>query len=193
MNLERKSLPLSDVKTDDAGLLAGYANVFGNVDRAGEIVEQGAFVNLDSFLKDGFLAVDHDWSVPVGYFTSAKQDEHGLYVEARFHDTTRAQEVRQVVLERLAAGKSVGMSIGYRVLADEWTDGVRYLSQVELFEASVVTVPANPAAQVLGAKSIEPDFESIADSADKAIEDLVSQTRLVRSYLSYLYRKHIRS
>lgn len=202
--IERKVLYDPDILEVDetAGTLKGYANVFGNVDRAGEVVAKGAFVNLDEFYKNGFLAVDHDWSVPVGFISLVQQDEKGLYVEAVFHDTPRGQEVRKVVTDRLLAGKSVAMSIGYRVLADEWVDGIRHLTQVELFEASVVTVPANPKALVVEAKATEPVVTDtlvthyvvtgIQEAAEAAVEEVGAKAQLVRSYLSYLQRKHFR-
>lgn len=182
MNIERKVSYEPEFQVVDLtnGQLKGYANVFGNLDRNGEVVAKGAFVNLDSFLKNGFLAVDHDWSIPVGYLDVAQQDERGLYIEAVLHDTPKGQEVRQVITERLKAGKSVGMSIGYKVLADEWVDGVRHLTQVELFEASVVTVPANPKAIVIEAKAVEPEAP---------VEVIDNSLPAKRAYLAYLDRR----
>jgi Phage head maturation protease len=52
------------------------------------------------------------------------------------------------------------MSIGYRVKSAEKRNGVRYLAEIDVMEASVVTVPANPQAQVSAIKQSDPQLES---------------------------------
>ncbi|OJU63050.1 MAG: hypothetical protein BGO01_03690 [Armatimonadetes bacterium 55-13] len=155
MNIERKALALDAATIDENGTLTGYASTFGNIDRHNEVVEKGAFGNLDVFLRDGWITVNHDWdALPVASITSAVQDDKGLRITAHFHSDERSQQVRTIVAERLARGKSVSLSIGYVVLEDETTaEGVRLLKSIDLFEVSVVTVPANPQALVTGAKS----------------------------------------
>jgi len=160
--MEHLFLELKSANISDAGELSGYGNVTGNLDRAGEIVMPGAYKNLDEFVRSGFGAVGHDWKQPVAMIAEAREDANGLYVRMPFHTTQEAQDCRKIVQERLAAGKTVGLSIGYRVLEDEWktTEGrqVRYLKSLEVYEVSVVTVPANPAALVLSAKGGKVDM-----------------------------------
>ena len=156
--IERKSLPV-ELKIDDAnGTVTLYASVFGNVDHQGEMIVPGAFKNLDQFIIDGWLAVNHDWSeMGVASIDSATQDPHGLLVTANWYSTEDAQEARTIVKERMARGKSVKASIGYKVIEDtvETADGkpIRVLKAIELIEVSVVNLPANPLAQVSTVKS----------------------------------------
>ena len=40
---------------DDTGRFEVYAAVFGNVDRQGDVIVQGAFKDLDKFVRDGWV------------------------------------------------------------------------------------------------------------------------------------------
>lgn len=141
---------------DGAGIITGYGSTFGNVDSMKERVIPGAFKDtIPDFLRDGFIALGHDWSgLPIATPVSAQEDDTGLLFTAEFHTTDEAQKVRQVVRERLAREKSVKLSIGYEVIEDrKGKDDVRELVKLRLFEVSVVTVPANSLADVTDAKS----------------------------------------
>src|SRR5690242_11429373 len=102
------------------GHAIGAAAVMGNIDRGGDCIFPGAFKGcLPGFLKDGFISLGHDWSgLPIGLPVSAKEIGNQLVCEYSYHDTEDAQAARQVALERQAAGKSVGLSIGFAV--DTW-------------------------------------------------------------------------
>jgi len=143
---------------DLAGTVELYAAVFGNVDRSAELIAPGAFSNLDQFVKDGWLAINHNWSdLGIATIESAVQDARGLKITARYHTTPAAQAARAVVKERIDRGKAVKASIGYRVLesesqAQEQGDTVRVLKSIELYEVSIVNLPCNPEAGVSAAK-----------------------------------------
>lgn len=176
--MNRLNLELKDATVSDAGELAGYGNVTQNVDRAGEIVMPGAYANLAEFVRDGFGAVGHDWKHPVAMIEEAREDPKGLYVRMKFHSTAGAQQCRTIVQERLGAGKSVGLSIGYHVIEDEWkTENgktIRYLNSIELYEVSIVTVPANPLALVTSAKdglADEPSLIAHSNAVVDAVEE----------------------
>lgn len=140
------------LKLSDAGEFEGYAAVFGNIDRVGDRIEQGAFTNLEYLLEKGALLWQHDAREVVGLLTRVQQDDYGLKVAGRFHTTPRAQEVRTIIKERTEAGKPTPMSIGYMPVQWEWETAsngqvVRVLKRVEVYEVSFVAVPANPLAQ----------------------------------------------
>lgn len=157
MEIERKVCPTAELKMLDegAGTLTGYASVFGVVDRVNERTRPGAFSNsLPGFVKDGFITWSHDWSQPVATVTDAVEDSTGLKITAEFHGTEAGQAARQWAKERLARGKSVGLSIGYRTLRSELADDmVTDLVELDLYEVAIVTVPCLPAAQATSAKS----------------------------------------
>lgn len=158
---EEKILSLAEAKLDgnDPGRLTGYASVFGGVDSYGDTIVPGAYTaTIPKFLKDGFIPWGHDWSgYPVATPDRAKEDDHGLWIEAVFHTDAESQRARQIVSERLERGKSMGLSIGYQAKSFDFTemDGrqVRRLTEIDLMEVSLVSVPADDAARVSSVKA----------------------------------------
>jgi HK97 family phage prohead protease len=155
--VEYKLFDAPEVKMsgDGSGFLTGYASSHQNFDSVRERVVKGAFAaGLADFMRDGFIAVGHNWSaLPIATPVEAKEDDFGLKVVGEFHSTKEAQDARTVIKERLDRGKSVKLSIGYEVLDDERTDEGRLLKALKLYEWSYVTVPANHLAAVTSAKS----------------------------------------
>lgn len=182
--LEYKILnPELNLSTEGAGELSGYGSTFVNWDSVRERPIKGAFArHLKAFTDDGFIAVGHDWSaLPVASVTDAYEDDHGLFFKAAFHSTPEAQAARTVTTERLARGKSVKLSIGYEVLQDEYVEEGRLLKDVKLYEISLVTVPANQAATVTGAKSLLPDGMPLVDYSDAVLAAVKEFDRRVSS------------
>lgn len=143
---------------DGNGTVSGYGSTFGNFDSVKESVQKGAFRDtLPKFLRDGFVALNHDWDgLPIATVSNAYEDEKGLFVEAEFHGDERSQQARRVFQERLERGKSVSMSIGYKVLDAAPVQGGRALKRLELYEVSLVNVPANEMAVVSDVKAANP-------------------------------------
>lgn len=159
MSLERKTLAVEGKAADD-GTFTLYAAAFNNVDRQGEAIAPGAFTNLPEFVKSGWIALNHEWDdLPLATVESAEQDGYGLKLTCRWHSTDDAQAARTVVKERMERGKAVKCSIGFRTTRDRWEDRdgrrVRVLEEIELYEASIVNLPANPLAEVTAAKSMD--------------------------------------
>ena len=158
--LETKAFDCEIKSLDDAGRFKIYFSIFGNVDRAKEIVDPGAYRNLDEFVRSGWIGINHQMErLPIAYVTSAIQDAKGLLVEGQFHSTPEAQNCRTVVLERMRAGKSVPGSVGYKVIdgTPDYVGGerIKRLKTIDLYECSFVNLPANPKAELMSAKSLE--------------------------------------
>lgn len=153
-------LKFSDVKQNEAGqdvfTFEGYASTFGNVDFDGDVIEKGAFEA--SLLKrtPKLLLLHNSRDLPLGILTEVREDDTGLFVKAEMPlDDDR---VRGGVMPLMKQGALSDMSIGFTVGSDETIDGIRHISEVELFEVSLVTFPANPEAQVTGTK----DWKALA-------------------------------
>ena len=154
---------------DGNGSCTGYAYTFGNFDRVGEKIVPGAFKNLDDFVQNGFVALGHDWDCPVGIPVSLIEDEAGGLLAFDWHGMDDAQECRQYVQERRAAGKSVAMSIGYRVNDCKSVPEGLLLTDLTLYEISIVTVPANPLALVTSVKGALPAGEPFTDHSESVL------------------------
>lgn len=141
---------------DEAGVFSGYASVFDVVDNQNDRIRKGAFGrSLRERGMDVRLLWQHKTDEPIGVFTDIKEDSHGLYVKgALLLEVQRAQEAYAL----LRSGAMNGMSIGYSVRRAEYDDvtGVRNILDVDLFEVSLVTFPANEAATVLSVKDAKP-------------------------------------
>jgi len=177
-NLELKRLVVSDAKVkiaeDGTGTFSGYGSVFGNLDAANERVVAGAFSNcIDRFVKDGWIAVSHEWGdLPIATVDSAIEDEFGLFITGTFHSTPAAQEARTVCIERLARGKTVGLSIGYFVIKSTPNNGVLDLLELDLREVSIVNAPCNRMAGVVEAKAegtVVPQAQLFSEECDAAL------------------------
>lgn len=96
---------------------SGSASVMGVMDRGGDVIGLGAFTPvLPAFLKDGVVTLGHDWGgTPIGYPETAEEKGRNLETEWEYHSTDKAQEARTVAVERLAKGKSVGLSVGFSI------------------------------------------------------------------------------
>jgi HK97 family phage prohead protease len=136
---------------EDVGTFEGYGAVFGNTDRHNEVIMPGAFRR--SLLENGMpsLIWQHDSKQPIGIYTSVKEDEHGLYVRGQLNlFVQKGKEAWQLLKQGALSGLSVGF-ITQRDKIDEET-GTRQLEDIDLFEISLVTFPANPMAKVVNVK-----------------------------------------
>lgn len=137
-----------DVKAvDEKGFFSGYGSVYNVIDAYNERVAPGAFANsLRTWASRGRLPPalwQHRSAEPVGPFTKMIEDERGLYVEGQLlvDDVQRAREARA-----LMQAKAVdGLSIGFNSIVEEWDkeQGLITLKEIDLWEVSIVTFPAN--------------------------------------------------
>jgi HK97 family phage prohead protease len=181
--LPHKTFDVEVKQLDEAGSFSLYAAIFGNVDRQGDVIEPNSFQNLDEFVKDGWIALNHDQAgLPIAVIDAATQDATGLLVTGRFHSTPLAQEVRTVVRERMAAGKGVKCSLGY-VTDDETFErddlgrSIRHIKALSIYEASFVNLPSNPMAEVQSIKSFQPGSTNPESEAEVSEATLVDTLR----------------
>lgn len=135
----------------DDGFFSGYGSVFEVLDSYREIVKPGAFLkSIADWTQKGRMPPvlwNHDGNQVIGVYTLMREDERGLYVEGQLL-TDAVQKAREVHAA-LKVGAISGMSIGYTVVKAQDADkGVRRLTELSLWEISIVTFPANEAARV---------------------------------------------
>lgn len=144
---------------DHDGVFEGYASVFGVVDQGMDVVARGAFAKSLGRRKVKMLW-QHDMAQPIGVWDDIYEDERGLFVRGRL---LKEVEKGREAMALLRAGAIDSMSIGYRTMESipEADGRVRKLTEVDLFEISLVTFPMLPDAKVTAVKSIKTirDFE----------------------------------
>ncbi|SOC07663.1 HK97 family phage prohead protease [Rhodobacter maris] len=149
------------VQVADGLRLEGYASLFGQPDQGGDCVQPGAFARALARLKARGGSVkmlwQHDPAEPIGVWEEIVEDARGLYVKGRLlPEVARAREAAALI----GAGAIDGLSIGYRTIAAERDGkGQRLLSELELWEVSLVTFPMLREARV-AAKSGGPEAEA---------------------------------
>jgi HK97 family phage prohead protease len=145
--------------------IQGFASIFGNRDSQGDIVVKGAFARTLKEREDVKVLWQHDRARPIGKQESAYENDQGLAVTGVLSDTSF---VRDEVLPLVKDGVVNGLSIGYDVAAggEEQSKDGNLLKDLELFEWSIVTFPANERARVTEVKSV-----SIGDAQGDAHAD----------------------
>lgn len=151
------------------GTFEGYASVFGVIDSQRDRVHAGAFkASIQNRDKPVQLLWQHQWDKPIGVITSLFEDAHGLYLKGKLLlDVAQAREAYAL----LKAGVVRGLSIGYSVKRSRRNidSGIRELLELNLWEISLVTQPANEAAQVTVVKSrVTDDMEGLMNAIDRA-------------------------
>lgn len=140
------------------GYISGYASVFGNKDSYGDVVIKGAFRNFLSRLANTGKVVPvfygHNMEDPkanIGRVLRLAEDDYGLKFDAQLD--LSGDTYGRIVYEQLKDGRLDSMSFGYQVLDYSMERDVTELKELELFEVSVVPIPANPAALVTEVKA----------------------------------------
>lgn len=144
--------------TGDDGTLEGYASVFGVKDLYDDVIAAGAFVrSLGEHKSAGTMPAmlwQHDPSEPIGVWTEMAEDAKGLKIKGRLAlDTSRGKEAHAL----LKMGALNGLSIGF--VSKQWAydkdTGVRTLTEIDLWEVSLVTFPANGKTRITNVKSCD--------------------------------------
>ena len=176
-----------ELKADEVGGVSGFFSTYDKTpDSYGDIIEPGAFTEtLKKREESGHpfpLCFNHDFSAVIGAVDKVEDTEKGPYIEAHFLDTDLAKDVRKM----LQSGAIYQFSFAYDVLGwrepneEEKKAGVtNVLTKIEVFEVSIVTVPANQNAVVTdvkaGRRNRKAD-EDIIRNCIKSLESLLDES-----------------
>ena len=159
--MEERLYKSFELKEGENGIVEGYASTWTKTpDSYGDIVIKGAFTDtLKKRKATGHpfpLCFNHDFDQIIGAVFEAEEDDYGLKIRASFLDTPAAQEKRELVKE----GIVWQFSFAYSVLGseapteEEKKQGIfQKLTKLDLYEVSLVTVPANQTAVVTEIKN----------------------------------------
>lgn len=161
--MQYKSFECSlELKEDNQGnqnnyfTITGLASTFGNVDFVNDVVEKGAFKKTLNTRMPKFLWQHNMREAPIGKITDIKENENGLEFTAIMpKDDSR---IRDTFMPQIKIGSLDTFSIGYRVVKAEINEqtGVRSLKEIDLYEISLVTFPANNKAVLQSYKMVDP-------------------------------------
>ena len=141
----------------DGQTLEGYAAVFdsptvinGYEGHFVEVIERGAFARTARDNPKPIMQFDHGVDpaigrIPIGAIEQLREDEKGLYVQARLHDNWLTQPVRDAIASGSISGMSFKFTIpegGVTVTRGEDDLEVHTLTDLNLLELGPVVWPA---------------------------------------------------
>ena len=177
-----------ELKEGENGVVEGYASTWTKTpDSYGDIVIKGAFTEtLKKRKATGHpfpLCFNHDFDQIIGAVFEAEEDDYGLKISASFLNTPAAQEKRELVKEGIVWQFSFAYSVlgAEQPTEEEKRQGIyQKLTKLDLYEVSLVPVPANQTAIVTEVKNDE-DVEVKAGKRNSAKDEA-----LIRDAISAL-------
>lgn len=171
---------------EDGGIIKGYASTFDREpDAYGDVVAKGAFSESVARWKESGKPLPLLWghrtddpAYNIGAVYEYGEDDKGLYIEAAFDkDNEKAQYARKLAQE----GRAYQFSFAYEVLdegAVTLDDGrkANELRKLNIFEVSLVQIPANQNAEVVDVKAGRRNSRKDEDDLRRA-RDLMDEAR----------------
>ena len=187
--METKFKSFNIKANEETGQISGYFSTYDRIpDSYGDVVAPGAFTDTIKAREESGhpfpLCWNHDLDQIIGIVESIEDTEKGPFMIASFLDTPLAQEKRAIV----KSGAVYQFSFAYAIEDEgpvELEDGTKAneLRKLDLFEVSVVPIPANPRAEVTEIKSEEPEVKSGRRTSAKDADVLKQAIALIQSVL----------
>lgn len=199
MAREHASVSLRDLKlaSRTARTFSGYGSVFGNVDSHGDVIAKGAFRRtlqehaaantMPAMLSQHGGGPFGGEMMPIGVWTSMVEDELGLRVEGRLSDTDRGQEAYILLKDGALSGLSIGYEVRQSTIGTRAGEPKRTLTDIELWEVSLVTFPSNRRARVEAVKGSQGNEISQRD-CERALREAGLPRELAKAILAKGWR-----
>ena len=141
----------ADDTEKDSGTISGYFSTYDRIpDSYGDVIAPGAFTDTIKAREESGhpfpLCWNHDLDQIIGKVDSIEDTEKGPLMTASFFDTPLAQEKREIVKSGVVYQFSFAYDVqGWeRPTAEEEKAGImNVLTKLDLFEVSIVPIPAN--------------------------------------------------
>ena len=174
-----KSVKMADDESSDI-IISGYANTVTK-DRAGDVIPKDTWLKSNAtsnYSKNPIILAFHDHSKPIGKATNWYADDNGLFIEAKI--SKGAGDVYHLIKDGVLSTFSVGFYIHdaeYHSKTDTYM-----ITDLELLEVSVVSVPCNQdstfsvSKSLVDAEAFKKEFVPPAEEAEntdiKEIQDM---------------------
>lgn len=173
-----------DLEESEKGVtISGMAST-NDIDRVGDVISPDAWKKggLENFKRNPIILFNHDPNMPIGKATDVGPNEKGLGLKA-FISKHAPNGIAELIKDGVLGAFSVGFMVKDADYIEE-TGGLK-IKDAELFEVSVVSIPANQAATFSLAKSFESmdDYEEfkklfIKDLADQPLTEEVNASNV---------------
>lgn len=151
--MEYAGSPFEIKSLSDSGTIEGLLAGFGNTDHGGDRLQAGCLTKTLAGRSTPLpMLLHHDMRRPIGAWKEWQERSEGLYVKGALTLATRdAQEAHALAKD----GALTGLSIGWKMVKGSHdSTGARVVTEAELFEGSLVTIPMNDKTRVAAVKAI---------------------------------------
>lgn len=188
---EIRSYVLQIKAVGEDGTVEGYGSVFGVRDNYDDVIAPGAYLaSLAAHKTAGTMPAmlwQHDATAPIGVWLEMVEDAKGLRIKGKLAlDTVKGAEAYAL----LKMGALNGLSIGF--VSKQWTydreTDVRTLTEVDLWEVSLVTFPANEKARITGVKAADVAGIKTIRQAEQALRDAGFSADTAKAFLAEVKR-----
>lgn len=188
---ETRSFALQIKAAGDDGTIEGYGSVFGVRDNYDDVIAAGAFADtLKAHKAAGTMPAmlwQHDADKPIGIWTDMVEDAKGLRIVGKLAmETTRGKEAHAL----LKMGAINGLSIGF--ISKQWAydrdSEIRTLTEIDLWEVSLVTFPANEKARITGVKAADAGQITTIRDAERVLRDAGLSADVARAFVAQVKR-----
>jgi HK97 family phage prohead protease/HK97 family phage major capsid protein len=179
-------------KTNKSLKIAGYANTTAK-DRAGDIVTAEAWAKgVENFRRNPVMLYQHKHDCPIGRFDKITVDKKGIYVEG---SVSEAAEKNYGIQTLIKDGALKSFSVGFRVKDGKYNskDDTMLITDVELLEISVVSVPCNQDSLFSLRKSFEgtdEEYRSFLQAFPEATEQETKMMRGIKAGITDMCEGH---
>jgi len=171
--------------------IAGYANTTAK-DRSGDVVTAEAWAKgVDNYRRNPVLLYQHKHDCPIGRVDNIRVDKKGIFVECA---VSEAAEKNHGVQTLIKDGALKSFSVGFRVKDGKYNreDDSMMITEVELLEISVVSVPCNQDSLFSIRKSFDSDeeFNEFKKSLKEADAEEIKKMRKIKAGITDMSDGH---
>lgn len=149
---QTKGLRLESKALDERGTFEGLLSPYGNIDSGADQIVRGAYSNtLKAQGNKRPLLWQHKPDVPIGELTLDDRPD-GLWCKGQLLMALPDAQMAYTCIKNL----KMGLSIGFDAVKDSMQNGIRILSEIRLYEGSIVTFPMNELAVITSVKTVIP-------------------------------------
>lgn len=171
---QRKSFALELKSIDDEnGTFTGIASAAGVLDWHGEVIAEGAYTQTLQRKGSTFpLLMHHDITRPAGIVELSVDATSGDLIVTKGQpnlDTQDGREARALMKQGAIGAMSIGFNIPDGGAYWDKDRGVLVITEIDLWEVSLVVFPANPGAKITDVKHLHAALKQIELSQDEQV------------------------
>ena len=158
--MEKSFYPVLIEKSATEGYDARFVMSASTPDRVKDTIDSKAY--KPNIGKKIIALFQHDPDKPMGYWENVKMAGDTLVGDLKIAGTNLGQMVKQLIED----GVPLGASIGFRGTGEPNKAGGIHFKEIEIFETSIVSIPAHPRAMQLAKSLGLEDFVEVESKDD---------------------------